>query len=35
MIATGILTEDERVELIDGEIRAMSPIGSRHAACVT
>lgn len=34
MIATGIFTEDERVELIDGEIRAMSPIGSRHAACV-
>jgi Uma2 family endonuclease len=34
MIATGILTEDERVELIDGEIRAMSPIGSQHAACV-
>ncbi len=34
MIATGILTEDERLELIDGEIRPMSPIGSRHAACV-
>ncbi|MFC1464152.1 MAG: Uma2 family endonuclease [Candidatus Brachytrichaceae bacterium NZ_4S206] len=34
MIAAGILTEDERVELIDGEIRPMSPIGSQHAACV-
>jgi Uma2 family endonuclease len=34
MIETGILTEDERVELIQGAIRPMSPIGSRHAACV-
>ncbi len=29
-----ILGEDERLELVEGEILQMSPIGPRHAACV-
>jgi Uma2 family endonuclease len=31
---TGLLSEDERVELIDGEIVNMAAIGWRHAKCV-
>lgn len=30
----GVFPPDYRCELIDGEIIEMSPIGSRHAACV-
>lgn len=34
MVAAGVLTEDQRLELIQGEIVEMNPIGVRHANCV-
>lgn len=34
MTEAGILSEDDRVELIDGGIVEMAPIGPRHASCV-
>lgn len=34
MLAAGVLHEDDRVELIAGEIIEMSPIGILHASCV-
>ncbi|MCX7789336.1 MAG: Uma2 family endonuclease [Chloroflexaceae bacterium] len=35
MVEAGVLRPDERLELLDGEIMQMSPIGSRHAATVS
>ncbi|HXG01993.1 MAG TPA: Uma2 family endonuclease [Candidatus Binatia bacterium] len=34
MAAAGVFTEDDRVELLEGAITVMSPIGHRHAAVV-
>lgn len=34
MIAAGVFAEDDRSELIRGEIVEMPPIGLRHASCV-
>src|SRR5215470_7302454 len=34
MFDAGVFDEDSPVELIDGEIFEMSPIGPRHASCV-
>ena len=34
MAEAGVLREDDRVELVDGEIVQMTPVSSRHAACV-
>lgn len=30
----GIIDEDERVELISGEIIQMSPVGDKHVRCI-
>ena len=35
MAEAGIIGDQERVELIDGEVVIMSPIGRRHSACVS
>lgn len=34
LVEDGILTSDDRVELLDGEIVEKMPIGPRHCACV-
>ncbi|MEM7373566.1 MAG: Uma2 family endonuclease [Bacteroidota bacterium] len=34
MAEVGILKENEQVELLNGELIRLSPIGSRHAMCV-
>jgi Uma2 family endonuclease len=34
MVEAGILSEEEKVELINGELIEMSPIRTRHASCV-
>ena len=34
MIDIGVLTEDDRVELIDGKITPMAAVGNRHVICV-
>ena len=34
MVMAGILTEDARVEVLDGDIVTTPPIGRRQASCV-
>ena len=31
----GVVREHDRVELIGGQVVAMTPVGDRHAACVS
>lgn len=35
MIAAGVFDEDERIELIEGEILCMAPIGEPHSMCTS
>jgi len=35
MVDAGVLTENHRVELLNGKIVPMSPVGRYHAACVS
>ena len=34
MARTAILGENEKLELVDGDIVEMTPVGSRHAGCI-
>jgi len=34
MLDCGLLSEDDRIELIDGDLIEKAPIGKRHVACV-
>jgi Uma2 family endonuclease len=34
MADAGIFSEEQRIELLEGEVVKMTPIGHRHAACV-
>ena len=34
MAAAGVFAPGERLELLDGVVVSMTPIGSRHASCV-
>lgn len=34
MVEAGILSEDDRVELLEGEVVELSPVGKRHMAAV-
>lgn len=35
MAEAGVISADDRIELIDGEIIEMTPMGDRHVACCT